>query len=412
MTDIKPNMDEPAFSGLKVFDASQGVAAPHCALLLAQHGADVIKMEPLNGDWCRVLGRSFGDFSPYSMVVNRGKRSIALDLKTEEGCKVAQQLAAEADVMLENFRPGVMARFGLDQASVRKANPKVVYMSLTGFGQYGPYSSRPATDMVLQAFSGWMSINRDPSGKPQRVSMVCIDVMSGLYAFQAVSAALYRRAMKGVGAHIEMSLMEAAAALQSAPMIEHHFGINRAAGIGVPLGIFRTKDGFININARRDPVFARFCKLIGHEELVEDPRFKTPEARIENEAPLMEIIENAIGTRTTAEWDRALTELDVLHAPVNDYGGYLDDDHVKQADVVSWVDHVDMGEVPVTKIPGLPLAKSGDPLSRAPRIGEHSEEILKDLGYGAEDVERLISGNMVGVYDPDAERVNIGMSAP
>ncbi|MCG8547579.1 MAG: CoA transferase [Alphaproteobacteria bacterium] len=404
--------DEPAFGGLKVFDASQGVAAPHCAMLLAQHGADVVKLEPLTGDWGRVLGKSFGDHSPYALVKNRGKRSIALDLKTPQGQEIAQRLAAEADVMLQNFRPGVMARFGLDYDSVHARNPNVVYFSLTGFGATGTYSNRPATDMVLQAFSGWMTINRDPSGKPQRVNMVAIDVVSGLYAFQAVSAALYRRAMKGGGAHIEMSLMEAAAALQSSPILEYHLGINRAEGIGVPIGAFKTRDGYININARRDPVFAKFCKLIGREELIEDPRFKTPQSRVENESELLALIDAAIGARTTAEWDAALTELDILHAPVNDYGDYLADAHVQQADVVSWVEHDSVGTVPMTKIPGLPPAETGNPLSRAPHIGEHSAEILQSLGYTEDAIAALRAENIVGVYDPDTAPANAGVSAP
>lgn len=403
--------DEPAFSGIKVFDASQGVAAPHCAMLLAQHGAEVIKLEPLNGDWGRVLGRSFGDYSPYSLIMNRGKRSIALDLKTDQGREIAQRLGADADVMLQNFRPGVMAKFGLDYQSVHERNPNGIYFSLTGFGQDGPYSNRPATDMVLQAFSGWMSINRDPSGKPQRINMVAIDVMSGLYAFQAVSAALYRRAMKGVGTHIEMSLMEAAA-LQSAPIVEHHLGINRAEGIGVPIGAFKTKDGFININARRDPVFAKFCTLIGKKELIEDVRFKTPRARVENEAALLAIIESAVATRTTAEWDRDLTDLDILHAPVNDYGGYLADAHVAEAGVVSWVDHDEVGRVPITKIPGLPPARDGDPLSCAPHIGEHSVEILHRLGYADDAITALRDDDVVGVYDPAAQPANADVSPP
>jgi len=404
---------EPAFAGLKVFDASQGVAAPHCGMLLAQHGADVVKMEPLNGDWGRALGKQFGDFSPYSLIMNRGKRSVALDLKNEGGLEIARKLAAEADVMLANFRPGVMARFGLDYDTVKAANPNIVYLSLTGFGPTGPYGNRPATDMVLQGFTGWMSINRDPQGKPQRINMVAIDVISGLYAFQAVSAALYRRAVRtGEGAHIEMSLMEAAAALQSAPIVEHHLGVERAAGIGVPIGTFRTKDGFININARRDPVFAKFCKLIGREELVEDPLYRTPAARVENEAALLAIIDAAIQTRTTAEWCRDLTELDMLHTVVNDYDGYLADDHVKGADVVAWVTHDDVGTVPMTRIPGLPAAAEGDPLSKAPHIGEHTEEILRGMGYDDAAISALREERAIGIYDPAVAPANAGTAAP
>lgn len=404
--------DDLPFAGLKVFDASQGVAAPHCAFLLAQHGAEVIKMEPLHGDWSRGLGKPFGEYTAYALAMNRGKKSIALDLKTDAGRDIAHQLSAEADVMLENFRPGVMARFGLDYASVRERNPDLVYMSLTGFGQEGPNSSRPATDMVLQAFSGLMTINRDPSGKPQRINMVAIDVVSGLYAFQAVSAALYKKALKGAGSHIEMSLMEAAAALQTGPILEHHLGIGRAEGLGVPIGTFRTSDGYININARRDATFSRLCMLMGKEELIADPRFATPRARIENEAEILAIIEAETAKRTTAEWDRDLTEIDILHAPVNDHGDYLADGHVRGADVVSWVEHDTVGTVPMPKIPGVNPLAAGQPAAHAPRIGEHTAEILRGLGYDAERIERLASDGIVGMHDPAGPPANAGVVAP
>jgi len=404
--------DERPFAGLKVFDASQGVAAPHCGFLLAQHGADVVKMEPLHGDWARGLGKAFGEYTAYSLAMNRGKRSIALDLKTDEGRAIAQKLSAEADVMLENFRPGVMARFGLDYKSVQARNPDLVYMSLTGFGQDGPNSSRPATDMVLQAFSGLMTINRDPSGKPQRINMVAIDVISGLYAFQAVSAALYRKALQGKGSHIEMSLMEAAAALQTGPILEHQLGIGRAEGLGVPIGTFRTKDGFININARRDATFSRLCRLMGRDELIADPRFATPRARIENEAEILAIIEAETVKRTTGEWDRDLTEIDILHAPVNDHGAYLADEHVKSAGVVSWIEHDTVGTLPMPKVPGIDALRPGAALAHAPHIGEHTTDILRELGYDAGAIERLAAANVIGRYDPDAAPANAGVVAP
>jgi len=404
--------DERPFAGLKVFDASQGVAAPHCGFLLAQHGADVVKMEPLHGDWSRGLGKTFGEYTAYALAMNRGKRSIALDLKTDEGRTIAHKLSAEADVMLENFRPGVMARFGLDYRSVKARNPNLVYMSLTGFGQEGPNSGRPATDMVLQAFSGLMTINRDPSGKPQRLSMVAIDVISGLYAFQAVSAALYKKALQGKGSHIEMSLMEAAAALQTGPILEHQLGVGRAEGLGVPIGTFRTKDGFININARRDATFARLCTLMGREELIADPRFATPRARIENEADILAIIEAETVKRTTAEWDRDLTGIDILHAPVNDHAAYLADEHVKGAGVVSWIEHDTVGTMPMPKVPGIAALQAGSPLAHSPHIGEHTADILRALGYDAGRIGALAAEKVIRLYDPDAAPANAGVAAP
>jgi crotonobetainyl-CoA:carnitine CoA-transferase CaiB-like acyl-CoA transferase len=214
--------EPPAFEGLKVVDLSQGVAGPHCGMLLALNGADVVKVEPPEGDWGRAIGKRYGDFCAYFAAFNRGKRSLAVDLKQAAGLAVVRRLAAEADVVVENYRPGVLARFGLDYESVRASNSEVVFASITGFGPRGPRSRHPATDSILQAFSGLMSVNRDGGGTPQRIGVLVIDVVTGLYAYQAIATALYRRAVRGGGRHIETSLMEAIGAVQAGKMIEFH----------------------------------------------------------------------------------------------------------------------------------------------------------------------------------------------
>ena len=243
--------DRPAYAGLRVCDLTQGVAGPHCAFLLAQHGADVIKIEPPGGDWGRGIGKRHGPYSAFFLQVNRGKRSLALDLKQAEARDAAARIAAQADIVLEAFRPGVTARFGLDYESVRAVNPDVIYLSVTGYGQHGPWSDRPLTDSIAQAVTGMMSMNRDKNGLPQRVGMIAIDVMTGLYAFQAVSAALYARTVQGApGRHIDMSLQQSAGAFMAAKMIEYHLEGPVPQVVGVPVGTFRSADGFVNINAR------------------------------------------------------------------------------------------------------------------------------------------------------------------
>ena len=202
MTSRKP------LEGINVFDATQGVAGPHATMLLAQHGANVIKVEPLDGDWGRTLGKVYGDLCAHAVTFNRGKRSIALDLKSTDGIKVAQKLAADADIVVESFRPGVMARFGLDYMSIKAKRNDVIYLSVPGFGQEGPNKDLPVTDSVIQAFSGFMSINRDNEGTPQRLGMIAIDVMTGLYAYQAISSAIIARIRYGEGAYIDCSLMQ------------------------------------------------------------------------------------------------------------------------------------------------------------------------------------------------------------
>ena len=201
--------DDPPYEGLRVLDLSQGIAGPYCGMMLARNGADVIKLEPTGtGCWSRQLGKAKGDHTAHSLIVHRGKRSLSLDLKSPRGGAIARRLAAECDVLIQNYRVGKIDRFALDYEAVRRENERIVYLSITGFGSTGPHADLPATDSVMQAYTGLMSINRDATGMPQRLNMLAIDFACGLYGFQAVAAALYRRAMKGKGAHIQTSLLE------------------------------------------------------------------------------------------------------------------------------------------------------------------------------------------------------------
>ena len=230
--------EDPAYAGLRVIDLSQGVAGPHCGMLFALHGADVIKVEPPDGDWGRGIGKRHGDFSAYAIAFNRGKRSVAIDLKRPEGREVVAQLVARADVVIENNRPGVLARFKLDYEQVRASNERVVFVSVTGFGQDGPNKDMPATDSILQAYSGLMSVNRDATGMPQRINVLVIDVVTGLYAHQAAAAALYRRATRGGGRHVTMSLMDAIGAVQAGKILEFHLEGEHGQPGGVPVATY------------------------------------------------------------------------------------------------------------------------------------------------------------------------------
>ena len=233
---------ERPYAGLRVLDLTQGVAGPHCAFLLAQHGADVVKIEPPGGDWGRGIGKRHGPYSAFFLQVNRGKRSLALDLKQAEAQRAAAALAARADIVLEAFRPGVTARFGLDYETVRAANPRVLYLSVTGYGQHGPWSDRPLTDSIAQAVTGMMVMNRDKDGLPQRVGMIAIDVMTGLYAFQALSTALYARAVQGApGRHIDIGLQQSAGAFMAAKMLEYHLEGPEPQKVGSPVGGLRDR---------------------------------------------------------------------------------------------------------------------------------------------------------------------------
>lgn len=388
--------EELAFEGLKVFDMSQGVAAPYCGMLLAQNGADVIKMEPpAPGDWSRGMGRPYEDQSASSVILNRGKRSIALDLKKPEGVAIAKRLARKADVVLQNYRPGVIEKFGLDYESVRKENPTVVYLSLTGFGQTGPKAKHPATDSVMQAFTGFMSINLDSNGTPQRIDYYAIDVITGLYSFQAVSSALYRRAMKGEGKHIQTSLLQSALAFQEAKMVEYHLEGGKGEPIGAPVGTFPTKDGHICVNARRDPHFQALCRLLGRQELIDDPRYADARSRVANREGLLAIVRAAMATRTKAEWAKDLNEADILNAPVNDYGNLFAEPQAAAVGAVRWVEHATVGRIPMGAIAGLPAMATDNPRAHSPHIGQHSREILTELGMSAGEIDALVTSGAV-----------------
>ncbi len=391
--------DDQAYSGLKVLDFSQGVAGPHCGMLLAQHGADVVKLEPLDGDWGRQIGKQHGDNCAYGVAFNRGKKSLALNLKNPDGLAIAKRLANEADVILENYRPGVMKKFGLDYPSVMQENPTVVYLSITGLGQTGPMAKLPATDSVMQAFSGLMSVNRESNGMPMRVGMLAIDVSSGLYAFQAVAPAIYRRAMQGKGANIATSLMESVGAFQAAKMVEFALEGADVQSPGVPVGTFQAKDGFININGRRDSHFQALCKFIGKDEWAADPRFATVAARFENETALMPMLRDIVQDYTVAELNTALNEAAVLNGPVNDYGNYFEDAHVKEVDALSWIEQSGMGRIPIPILPGHPPLRQGEARGHTPRLGEHSREVLLGLGYGNAEVDGLRDQGAVNVFD-------------
>ncbi|MBT3534469.1 MAG: CoA transferase, partial [Rhodospirillaceae bacterium] len=371
---------------------------PHATMLLAQHGANVIKVEPLDGDWGRGLGKMYGDLCAHAVTFNRGKRSIALDLKTEDGRKVAQKLASDADIVVESFRPGVMSRFGLDYDQVKAMRDDVIYLSVTGFGQQGPNRDLPVTDSVIQAFSGLMSINRDGEGTPQRIGMIAIDVMTGLYAYQAISSALIARMRYGEGAYIDCSLMQSAAAFQSAKVMEYFMEDGAPQVLYVPVGTMKTADSYINITAMRDRHYVSLCQVLGLEPLIDDPRFDTRDKRIENEGVLMPMIRAEFLKKTTAEWCEILTEEGVMNAAISTYDDYLNDEHVKAVNGVAWVEHEGLGRLPMVNIPGLPAIDGADEMTECAHIGQHTSAILGEAGFSADDIASLLTSNVAGEY--------------
>ena len=384
------------YEGIKVLDLSQGVAGPYCGMHLARQGADVIKLEPTgSGCWSRQLGKPVGDHTAHSLVVHRGKRSLSLDLKSEAGQTIARQLAAEADVILQNYRVGKIDKLGLDYESVKAVNPSVVYLSITGFGPQGPFKDNPATDSVMQAFTGMMSINRDLNGLPQRIEMLAIDFSTGLYAFQAVSAALFRKVTKGKGQHIRTSLLEASLVFQEAAVMESFLQGGQAEPIGMPVGSFQTQDGYMSLNARRDNHFKALCELIGKTEWLQDPRFADARARVANREILLEALRPIIAGKSTQAWNTALDAIDVLNGKVHTHLDILENQQVEAVNAIHWIEDETLGRVPMASIPGQPSPQTGHRLSRAPRLGEHSKEILRALDYNEEQIDSFLEAGIL-----------------
>ena len=381
--------DQRAFDGIKVLDFTQGIAGPHSTMLLAQHGADVIKVDPPDGDWGRTMGALYNDHCAHSIAFNRGKRSIALDMKQQEAQEIIQNMAAQCDVVVEAFRPGVMSKFGLSYHDVKVKNPNVIYLSITGFGQEGPNSGLPVTDAIIQAYSGFMTINRDSQGLPNRVNMIPIDVTTGLYAFQGLSTALMRKFRYGTGCYIDNSLMQSAAAFQAAKIAEYYLEDGEVKPLYAPVGTMKTADGYMNVTAMRDNHYVALCDILGLPELKTDPLYNSRENRIANEKSLMALVRAEFEKQPSTYWAKLLTEAGVMNSIVQDHGEFLNHEHTQSVEAVAYVEHDGVGMFPMPHIPGLPRIETSSPTTHAPHIGEHSVEILQEWGYKVAYIKTL-----------------------
>ena len=383
------------YRGLKVIDFSQGVAGPYCGMLLAQHGAEVIKIEPKDGDWARNLGQEYGEHSAFSVAANLGKKSIIVDLKNKKSQPILDKIIKQSDIFIEGFRPGVIKRLGYDYDRLKKINPKLIYLSISGFGQTGPMSHKPAMDPVLQAFTGFMSENKGPDNIPHRTPVILFDMTTALYATQLISTSLYARINKEFGRKIEISLMEAAAAMQSIRLMSGYME-GPYTHASSPSGTFKTNDGWIQIIVVKNHEFIKFCNAVGWKKFIKDKRFINNAERRKHAEILSREVQNLFINEKTDFWKKLLDKYEVQNEKVQNYKEFIESKQTKVLDLISWLKQPTTRETwPVPNIPGMPRLADDDILSKAPSLGQHSKEILKSLGYTDSEIRDFINEQVV-----------------
>ena len=393
-----------ALDGVRILDLSRYIFGPFCTQMLADMGADVIKVEPRGtGDPSRQAGnvRVNGDSASF-MARNRNKRSLALDLRKPEGREVIHRLVPRSDVLIHNFRPGVMARLGLDPERLRPLNPSLIYCSLSGYGQQGPHAGRPGQDLLVQGMSGIISTTGWEGGPPVAVGTYLADVTGALTAAYGVVTALQARSRYGLGQEVEISLLDAMIALQSmdATVFLNSGAVPPRSGSGhwmisQPYGVFPTKDKWLVLNAHSDEWWRRLRAVPEFAAVAEDPRFPDRASRREHGDELVALVEDVLRTRTRDDWLAHLATYDVLCAPVYDYAELFADPQVRLNGMVAEQPHPGGGTVKVVGLPVNLSATPGEVGPPAPVLGAHSEDILASLGYEQADILRLREAHVI-----------------
>lgn len=384
--------------GIRILDLSILLAGPFGTMILGDLGAEIIKIErPPKGDSSRHMPPHFiGGESAYYLSMNRNKKSITLDLKKPDGIEIFRDLVKQADVVWDNFRPGVMERLGIDHARVREINPKIISCSISGFGQSGPYRERPAFDLVVQAMGGVMSYTGEEDGQPVRMGAPLGDLGGGIFGAMGVLAALQERHRTGVGQMVDVAMLDVQISLQIYRALYYWLSgeIPTPVGAGhvsaVPIDLFRTADHGIVIDANTEEVFARLCKALGRPEWTTDPNFRDRMARWHNKKELLSAIQNILLSKTRAQWLEILIEHEVPCGPVNSVADILNDRHVAERPMMVTTQHPTAGPLKLLSSPMKFPAHGELPIQPPPLLGQHTSEILSGLlGLSADRLEAL-----------------------
>jgi crotonobetainyl-CoA:carnitine CoA-transferase CaiB-like acyl-CoA transferase len=399
-----------SLTGIRVLDLGRIVSAPWCAQTLGDLGADVVKVErPGRGDDLRSYGPSFArdaegrltQESGHYLCSNRNKRSITVDIAKGEGQEIIRRLAREADVLVENYKVGDLARYRLDYESLKEVNPRLVYCSITGYGQDGPYASQPGYDAAFQGMSGMMAVTGEPGGGPQRVGVFIIDEMTGLYAAVAILAALRHRDTSGEGQHIDLALLDVAVAAMAPRTIEWTLERKVPERLGTrspgsaPAQVFACADGHINIQAGAEADFSRLCDALGLPELKADPRFATRKDRVGHQDELAELLQRRVCRYTIRDLGDLLVKAGVVASPIYRANELVEDPQVMHRGLHFDVPHPTVGKVPMV---ASPMRLSATPVARyaaPPTMGQHTTEVLRELGYDDDQIATLRASAVV-----------------
>ncbi|MEW6130327.1 MAG: CoA transferase [Acidobacteriota bacterium] len=384
-----------ALTGVRVLDFCSFIAGSYSAMLLGLMGAEVIKVEPLTGDLSRAWGPFFSGESMFFQGWNLNKRSLAIDLLSESGREVIYQLVERADVVIENFRPGVTAKLKIDYETLREINPKLIYCSSTAFGSKGPYHKRPGYDPVLQAMGGAAKENTRYSGKVAICSVAVSDYQAAMLGLAGITAALYHREKTGEGQKLETSLLQAVMSVQS------HYYVRalereQEGALGIfPYRLFETKDDLIFIGAATNKFWQILCEALGAAELADDPKYDTNAKRVWHKDELFERLQPHFHRKTTDEWVRVLIEKGVPCGPVMSYDDFFVDPQVEALEMNPVIEHSSIGQIRVVGIP-IHFEKTPARIERAaPLLGEHTEEILRELNFDITRIKQLQNAGVI-----------------